>query len=114
VVALLGFLYPRESFDFWEDPLGLSEYHVVALLGFYILGNILIPGEILSICQSTTNCVCTYLTLLHMMFQPRVDVDDVPTSCRCCCYLNIRVDDFVAPASCCDDDVVVDDVSASC
>jgi hypothetical protein len=33
-------LYPRESYDSWADPLGLSEYHVVAPLGFYILGNL--------------------------------------------------------------------------
>jgi hypothetical protein len=77
-------LYPRESYDSWEDPLGLSEYHVVAPLGFYILGNLLILGQILWICQSTTKCCCTCLILLHMilmLFQPSVDVDVVPASC---------------------------------
>ena len=34
-------LYPRESFDSWADPEG-----PVASLGFYILGNLMIPGQI--------------------------------------------------------------------
>jgi hypothetical protein len=82
-------LYPRESFGSWADPLGLSEYNVVASLGFYILGNLSIPGKILWICQSTTKCCCTCLIMLHMMlfqprandFHPRADVDDVPALC---------------------------------
>jgi hypothetical protein len=44
-------LYPRESFLFLgrsrrSDKDGLSEYHVVAPLGFYILRNLVIPGQI--------------------------------------------------------------------
>jgi hypothetical protein len=47
-------LYPRESYDSWVDPEGsgkdgLSEYHVVAQLGFYILGNLMIPRQIMKV-----------------------------------------------------------------
>jgi hypothetical protein len=49
---------------------------MVAPLGFYILGNIMIPGELLRDCQSTTKCCNTYLILLPH----DDDDDDVPPS----------------------------------
>jgi hypothetical protein len=42
----------------------MLEYHVVALLGFYILGNIMIPGKLIRDYQSTTKCCYTCLILL--------------------------------------------------
>jgi hypothetical protein len=80
---------------------------VVALLGFYILGNLMIPGKIPRDCQSTTKCcyACLILFLyddddvisafmpMMLLFQPRA-VDDVVAPTLCC-------DDVVVPASCC-------------
>jgi hypothetical protein len=44
-------LYPREYFDSWANPEGpvrtvCQKYHVLALLGFYILENLMILGQI--------------------------------------------------------------------
>jgi hypothetical protein len=50
---------------------GLSEYHVVAPLGFYILRNLMIPRQFPEDCQSTTKCFFTFLILFPY------DVDDV-------------------------------------
>jgi hypothetical protein len=61
---------------------------VVAPLGFYILGNLMIPGQIPRDCQSTTKCCYTCLIPL-----PYDDDDDVVSPTSCC-------DDVVAPASC--------------
>jgi hypothetical protein len=69
------FINPIESHDSWEDPEGLiravCQSTVVALIGFYILGNLMIPEQLLTDCQSTKKCCNTCLILL-----PHDDDDD--------------------------------------
>jgi hypothetical protein len=86
---------------------------VVAPLGFYIPGNLMIPGKILGTIRVPQNVVVTpasfysYMMMMMMLSQACVDDVDVPASCcddvvvpTSCC------DDVVAPASCCDDVVL--------
>jgi hypothetical protein len=64
--SFVRILYPRESYDSWADHEGLvrmvCQVPHGSLLGFYIIGNLMIPwtdpeGPVRIVSQSTTNVV---------------------------------------------------------
>jgi hypothetical protein len=86
---------------------------VVAPLGFYIPGNLMIPRKTplgtIRVPQNVDVTPASFYCYMMMMMLSQARVDDVDVPASCCDDVVVPTsccDDVVAPASCCDDVVL--------